>query len=211
MNDVAKRIVWIIGLLFLCFGVAGLIAFSPVTVALSVTGWFLSRASVRYLAQQSDISASTPDLQYWARSLLFRAFGLMALGLAIAIGFIAFGVTFHFSVHTQVLLTVLLICSMVVVTRLTLPSFFAASWEVHYARDRRKKMRSSTMLSRFIVRGVAAMIVVTSLVGSFAFMQSIRLGAPTQYRKLAIMAHIASYDGRETLEEMFSPTDTSAR
>ena len=211
MKAVAQRIVWLIGLLCLFFGVAGVLAFSPVTVALAVTGWFLSRASVRYLSQQADIVASTPDLQYWARSLLLRAFGLMAVGAVIALAFFAFGVTFHFSVHTQALLTLLLISSMVVVTRLTLPGFFMASWEVHFARDRRKRARTSTVISRFIVRSVALMIVVTSLVGSFALMQSIRLGAPSQYRKIAIMARIASYDGQDKIEEMFSPTDSSTR
>jgi hypothetical protein len=211
MKAVAQRIVWLNGLLCLIFGVAGVIAFSPVTVALAVTGWFLSRASLEYLSHAPDIVASTPDLQYWARDLVLRAVGLMALGVSVAFGLVALGVSFHFSVHTQALLTVLLISSMVVVTRLTLPGFFQASWEVHFARDRRQKTRESTVLSRFIVRSVAAMFVMTSFVGTFAFLQAIRLGAPMQYRKMATMAHLASTGGQETIEQMFSPTDGSSR
>ncbi len=211
MKAVVQRIVWMVGVLCLIFGIAGVLAFSPVTVALAVNGWFLSLASGRYLSQQSDIEASTPDLQYWARSLMIRALGLMALGVFIAVGFVVYGVSFHFSVHTQALLTALLISTMIVVTRFTLPGFFVASWEVYYARDRRKRVRTSLLISRFIVRSVAAIIVITSLVGSFALMQSIRLGAPLQYRKMAIMAHIASYDSRETIVEIFSPTDGSTR
>lgn len=178
MRAVAQRIVWIVGLFCLVFGVAGIAAFSPVTIALSVTGWFLARASYQSLERQADIAAPTPDLQYWARTTLLRAVGLMVLGAIIAAGFVAGGVSFHLSIHEQVLLTALLIAAMVAVTRLTLPSFFAASWEVHGAHERRQQERSSTAVARYIVRAVAVMLVIVSAVGSFAFLQSIRLGAP---------------------------------
>lgn len=210
MRAVALRLVWIIGLFCLVFGVAGVLAFSPVTIALSVTGWFLARASMRSISHQGDINAPTPDLQYWARATLLRACGLMAIGVAIATVFVCCGVSFHFAWHTQALLTALLICAMVVVTRITVPGFFAASWEVHGARERRKRERTSTVVSRFIVRAVAAMIVVVSTVGSFALLQSLRLAAP-QYGRLATMARVVSYDAPAVVEGMFSPSDASTR
>jgi hypothetical protein len=210
MKSVAQRIVWILGLFCLVFSVVGLLAFSPVTVAVSVTGWFLSRVAIANLGRQAEINAPTPDLQYWARTLLFRSMGLMALGAVIALGFIVSGISFHLSVHTQVLLTVLLVCAMVVITKLTLPGFFAASWEVHGVRERRKSERSSAGISRFIVRAVAVMILVSSLVGSFALMESIRLGAP-RYEKLAMMARVVSNDAPMTIEGIFSPSETSTR
>lgn len=180
-----------------------MLAFSPVTIALAVTGWFLSRATIRRLSEQADILAPSPDLQYWARATLFRALGLMALGASLAAAFSIFGLSFHLSWHEQALLTALLICSMIVVVKLTAPGFFAASWEVHGVRERRKRERGSTVVSRFIVRLVAAMIVVTSLVGSFALMQSIRLAAP-QYDRLAAMARIVSGDAPTVVEGFFS-------
>jgi hypothetical protein len=210
MRAVAHRLVWIIGLFCLVFGIAGVLAFSPVTIALSVTGWFLARASMRSIAHQGDINAPTPDLQYWARATLLRACGLMAVGAAIAFTFICFGVSFHLAWHTQAVLTALLIGTMIVVTRITVPGFFAASWEVHGARERRKRDRGSMVVSRFIVRAVSAMILIVSLVGSFALMQSLRLAAP-QYGRLAIMARVVSYDAPSVVEGMFSPSDTSTR
>lgn len=210
MRTVAQRIAWIIGLVWLAFGAAGLFAFSPVTTALAVAGWFLCRGASDHLKHQSDIHASTPDLQYWARSLILQTVGLMALGAVIALGMVASGVAFHLSVHTQTLLTIGLICLMVVVGRLTLPSFFAASWQLHKMRSARKMRRSSPSLSRFIVRTVAVMMIATSLVGSFSFLQSIRLGAP-RYSQMARMAKVVSYTAPQAVEEMFSPSETSAR
>ena len=178
MRAVALRLVWIIGLACLIFGILGLLAFSPVTVALAVTGWFLTREASRHLREHGDIHAATPDLQYWARATLLRAFGLMLLGAGLSFGFVMSGFSLHLSWHAQALLTAGMIGVLVVVSRFMVPGFFAASWEVHGARKRRARERSSTVVSRFIVRTVAAMVVVTSLVGSFALMQSLRLGVP---------------------------------
>lgn len=200
MRAVAQRLVWIIGLFCLAFGVAGVLAFSPVTIALAITGWFLARASIGRLTEHGDINAPSPDLQYWARNTLLRTIGLMTLGMAIAAICVSFGFSLHLSWHAQALLTILMICTMSVVSRVAIPSFFAASWEVHGARERRKRERSSTALSRALVRMVAAMIVITSLVGSFALLQSLRLAAP-QYDRVVALAR----------EGIFSPTQTSAR
>lgn len=210
MRASAQRLVWILGLFCLAFGVAGVLAFSPVTIALSVTGWFLARASIRRLAEQGDINASSPDLQYWARNTLLRALGLMALGAVIAFAFTASGLSFHLSFHEQALLTVLMIGAMVVVSQIAMPGFFAASWEVHGARERRKRERSSTAIARVLVRVVAGMIVFTSLVGSFALMQSLQAAVP-QYDHLADMARVVSDGAPAALTGLFSPSQTSSR
>jgi hypothetical protein len=210
MRAAAQRLVWIIGLFCLAFGVAGVAAFSPVTIALSITGWFLSRASIRGLADYGDINAPSPDLQYWARNTLLRTLGLMILGAAIAVVCVSFDFSFHLSWHAQALLTLLMICTMLVVSRIAIPSFFAASWEVHGARERRKHARPSTLVSRTVVRAVAVMVVFTSLVGSFALLQSLRLAAP-QYGRVVAMARDVTVDAPSVLEGLFSPSSTTTR
>ena len=151
---------------------------SPVTIALAVTGWFLTQASIRSLAIQGDISVPTPDAQYWARSLFFRTLGLMASGLAIALTLVVLKVNFHLAWQTQCLLTTFLIVVMIIVTKLSLPGFFMASWELHQARERRKHSPSSVLLSRVMIHAVASLILVASVVGSFAFVQALRIFSP---------------------------------
>ncbi len=212
MRAVAQRLVWMVGLLCLCFGVAGVIAMSPVTMALSVTGWFLTRSVIKYLAQQGDIAVTTPDVQYWARSLWFRTLGLMATGLVLAAVVVSTGFSFHLAWHEQALLTSLLIAVMVVVIRIAAPSFFAASWEIHGARERRKRIRSSMIVSRILVRAVAALILVVSMVGSFSFFQSLRAGP--RFDRVVAMAQDVSHAAPTTVSEMteiFSPTESSTR
>lgn len=179
------------------FGAVGVVAMSPVTVALSVTGWFLTQSMQRTLADQADFQAESPDVQYWARELLFRTIGLMALGAAIALMAARAGLDFHLSFHAQVLLTLLMIGTLVVIARILGPGFFAASWEVHGIRERRRRRRSSTVVARIIVRTVAAVLVATSFVSSFALMQSLR-GGPRLDRMVAAV-------------EIFSPSQTAAR
>ena len=185
---------------------------SPVTIALSVTGWFLTRSVTKYLDEQPDIVLPTPDLQYWARSLFLRTLGLMATGAVVAGAVVSTGFSFRLALHEQVLLTALLIAVMVVMTRIVAPSFFAASWEVHGARERRKRVRSSMIVSRLFVRAVAALILVVSMVGSFSFFQSLRSGP--RFDRVVAMAQDVSHEAPTTVSQMteiFSPTESSTR
>ena len=212
MRVVSERIVWLIGILCLGFGVVGLFAMSPVTMALAVTGWFLCRSACDTIQEQGDIQATTPDVQYWARTLLFRAFGLMAIGAMIAGAAFLTGFSFHFSVHAQLLLTSLMIAAMVVVAKLMTPGFFAASWEVHGMRERRRRERSSTVVSRFIVRSMAVLVLVTSLVSSFALLQSLK-GGPHLDRMVAMAQDVSSEapSALGKMTEIFSPTESVTR
>ncbi len=185
---------------------------SPVPLALAATGWFLTRSVSRHLAEQGDMAVPTPDAQYWARTLLVRAVGLMSSGLVIACAFVLMGVDFHLLWHEQVLLTVLLIAVMVTVTKLTLPGFFAASWEIYGARERRLRVRSTLMSSRVLVQAVASLILITSVIGSFALVQSLRGGS--HLGRFVTIAQEVGQDVPSSLKEMseiFSPTQRSAR
>ncbi len=209
MRAAAQRLVWIIGLFCLSFGAAGVLAFSPVTIALAVTGWFLAQASYERLAIQGDIYATSPDLQYWARNTLLRTVGIMFAGAALACVCVVCDFSLRLSLGTQAVLTFLLICTLIVVTRIAMPGFFAASWEVHGVRERRKRQRSTTIVSRILVRAVAALLLVTSMVGTFTFLESLKR-APSQYARLSTMARTVS-GSPSVLEALFSPTQTSPR
>ena len=210
MRAAAQRLVWIIGLICLASGVAGVLAFSPVTIALSITGWFLACASIRSLAEHADVHAASPDLQYWARKTLLRTIGLMIMGTAIAATAVSLDFSLHLSWHAQALLTLLMICAMIVVSRIAIPSVFAASWEIHGVRERRRRERSTTVVSRVLVRVVSLMIVITSLVGSFAFLHALK-SAASQYSRVSAMARDVSSSAPSVLEELFSPSSTTTR
>lgn len=172
MKAVALRFINILGGVFIAFAVVGLAAWSPVTLALGMTGWFLCRASARTLTLQGDIYAPTPHVQYWGRSLVLRTFALMLFGAIVGWWCLHMRYEIQLSLSEEVLLTAMLIAGLFGVTRFTLPGFFAASWEVHGAPERRKRGRSSLTISRFIVRTVATAILISSIVGTYKLLQS---------------------------------------
>lgn len=173
MKAVALRFIDILGGFFIAFAVVGLAAWSPVTLALGMTGWFLCRASTRTLLLQSDIYAPSPHVQYWGRGLLLRTLALMLAGAVIGWWCIHMRYEIQLSTSEEVLLTAMLIAILFGVTRFALPGFFAASWEVHGAPERRKRGRSSLTISRFIVRTLAFAVLVSSIVGTYKLIQSV--------------------------------------
>lgn len=172
MRSVAQRVVYILSLFCIAFAVIGVVGASVITVALAATGWFLARSALKTVSLQGDVHAPTPHVQYWGRGLLFRAWALMAFGVIIGYVCVRYQVQFGLSAGEELLLTALLISSLVAVTRFTLPGFFPASWEVHGAPERRKRDRSSMMVSRAVVRLVAAVVLVMSVVGSYTFFRT---------------------------------------